>query len=127
MSRCYRMHITVEDYIHPDKQEDIAAAIKKEWDYDEDIEGIGFYENDGVPSISVISDGNLCAGETEEEFVKCIREAVWEANGAYCSVEVTATCLEYMPCELYGSTEEEYNEYKKQQEEKNGTDNTDRS
>jgi hypothetical protein len=33
---------------------------------------------------------------------------VWKANGGYCSVTVSATCLEDLPCYSYEFSESDY-------------------
>ena len=65
------------------------AAAKKQWpfkDWEEAQDGLG-----------CSAESSLCGGEREEEFVERLTVAIWQANGAYCDVLVTATYLEIEP------------------------------
>ena len=54
------------------------------------------------------AQGNLCGGESEEEFTERLSLAVWRANGGYCSVTVDATYLENLPYETHTLDEADY-------------------
>lgn len=92
MSRYYRMDIEISEF-NPRNIDAITEAASDEWpDWD------GW---DHVTDLSCSGEGNLCGGESEEEFTFRVCLAVWKANKGYCKVVVTATCLENLPQETY--------------------------
>ncbi len=99
MSRYYEMMITVNDPV-PDRKDAIEEAARAEWDLGD------CYEGDGAITLS--GNGRLCGGETEDEFAERIAQAIWQANGQFCAVEVSATDLENAPCEIYQLGKNDY-------------------
>jgi hypothetical protein len=100
MSRYYEMAVTVTD-LNPERKGQLIEAANQEWEFDD------WYQEDNY--ISASSDGNLCGGESEEEFATRLTKAIWKANGAFCSVDVQATYLEDLPSERYSLGEKDYN------------------
>ena len=80
MSRCYEMTISVRDY-NADRVEEIVDAVS----------GLG-YEADGDAQGDVFQfyseTINITAGHSDESVSREIAEAIWEANGAFCKVDV---------------------------------------
>jgi len=99
MSRCYSMSVEIKGY-NPAKETNIKEAMENEWNW----EDYSTYNK----ILSTYGDGNLCAGETEEEFAERISKAIWKANEGYCEVAVNQTCLEDLPCDTYHFNEEDY-------------------
>ena len=99
MSRYYNMSV---DIVNADsaRMEDVKAAAEAEWDFD------NWYVHADILSAS--SDGNLCGGESEEEFAERISKAIWQANGSFCAVTVNATYMEELPCDSYSLDEVDY-------------------
>ena len=93
MSRYYSMSVTVRGFDEK-KAGEIKKALEDEFDWEDmtapDCKAI-FYSG----------DGNLCGGESEDEFSESVAEAVHKADGKKCYVEVVCTCLEDIPCERY--------------------------
>jgi len=106
MSRFYEMYVEVSSF-DKNKVFDVFAAMDDEWPWDDEED----YPSSFSLCISRVGKGNLCAGETEEQFVKKLTHAVWQANGSYCNVFVTATCLENLPCNAHECGEDEYKEW----------------
>ena len=104
MSRYYEMMIKVND-MAPDRKDAIEEAARAEWNWGDSCEGEG--------SMTLSGDGQLCGGESEDEFAERITTAIWQANGQFCSVEVFATCLEYLPCEQYQLDKDDYDRLRK--------------
>ena len=98
MSRSYNMFVRITNF-NQDNKDQIQEAAENEWG------GLGdnwyIHENEDEIQMSSESDGSLCGGEGEEEFSERIAKAIWEANGGFCKVEVSATYLEDLPCETY--------------------------
>lgn len=63
--------------------------------------------------MTLSGDGQLCGGESEDEFAERITKAIWQANGQFCSVEVCATYLEDLPCEQYQLDRDDYDRLRK--------------
>ena len=101
MSRYYEMTVTVND-MASDRKDAIEEAARTEWDFG------GCYESQGGMTLS--GDGQLCGGESEDEFAERITKAVWQANGQFCVVEVTATHLENLPYETYQLDRDDYDQ-----------------
>jgi hypothetical protein len=85
----------------------IQHACRDEWEFDDFI----------VVEYGVEATGRsqLCGGETEEEFVDRLTGAIWMANGAFCTVEVTAIYLEEQPTTQHALDEIDYEEWKGKQ------------
>ena len=106
MARYYGMNLEIRKY-DPDRLEAIQDAVTGIW---------SFTRTELVPEeqpvIRAYAEDCLCGGETEDEFALRLAAAVWDANAAYCPVEVTATYLEDLPCEIHEFGEAEYAEYR---------------
>jgi len=80
MSRCYEMTMSVREY-NADRIEAIVDAVSD----------LG-YEADGDPQGDVFQfyseTVNIAAGHSDESVAREIAEAIWEANGAFCKVQV---------------------------------------
>jgi len=97
--RYYEMGVAIAGY-NPDNRDAIKAAADEEWDFDD--------WDDYPEEISARGRGGLYGGESEEAFAERLTHAIWRANGAYCSVEVTCTYLDDLPCETYEYGEADY-------------------
>jgi len=119
MSIAYSMTFHVENF-DPGKADAIMAAVNEEWG-DEN----GSWREDacckaGSPErLVVVGDGNLCAGESEEEFTDRVSAAIWAANGGFCEVAVHATCLEELPYTTHWRTADDFDRW--QEEERKAT------
>ena len=107
MSRYYRMSLEVQGP-KPEKIEAIKKAALAEWSFSND----DFTEKERDKYLTAIAEGNLCGGETEEQFALRLAKAIWKANGGFCRVTVEATCLEYIPSETYSFGPAAYDEHK---------------
>ena len=103
MSRLYGMNVTISDYV-PERIEAIKRAAAEEWQFED------WFDRDGG-EVESYAESQLCGGETEENFTERLTHAVWQANGAYCDVSVSATYLEDLPCEVHSLGEEEYDRW----------------
>ncbi len=99
MSRAYSMSIEVSGH-DPARKRAIRKAADAEWSFD------SWDEFDG--KLIASGDGSLGGGETEEQFAERLTLAAWRANRGYCRVEVSATCLEDLPCETHSLDEDDY-------------------
>jgi hypothetical protein len=80
----------------------IETAAQKEWP---------FKEWDWLETLKLLSsyaEGSLCGGENKKEFVDRITKAIWKANGGYCKVLVSTTCLEDIPTDDYELAEDDF-------------------
>jgi len=101
MSRSYFMSVEVHSP-DPNRLPDIETAAQKEWP---------FKEWDWLETLKLLSsfaEGSLCGGENKAEFVNRLIKAIWKANGGYCQVLVSVTCLEDIPTDEYELTEEDF-------------------
>ena len=112
MSRYFEMMLGVRG-ANPDCVDAIKQAAEYEWPF-EDWEPL----RDPNDTTNFYAEGrdNLCAALGEKEFAVRLARAVWEANGAYCDVEVRATYLGELPCETYRFDEDEYEDLVGQEE-----------
>ncbi len=109
MSRYYEMQIEIEDF-DPSRADQIEEAAEKEWSFENGW--FGHKDNKGVLlTLSNSGRANLTGGESEEEFVRRLTEAVWKANRGFCRVGVYAIYLEDPPCEHHELGEEEYQRF----------------
>jgi hypothetical protein len=100
MSRYYRMSLEIEEF-DPKRIRAIENAAEDEWGFEDWEEFKG--------SRCSTSEGNLCAGETEEEFADRLTAVIWHANGDKpCKVQVIATYLEDLPTEVHCRSEEDW-------------------
>ena len=104
MARFYNMEIDVSGF-RKGKRKSIHEAVEKEWP----IDSFDFHDQSALFG----GEGNLCGGESEEEFARRITYAVWKTNGAYCEVNVKATYLEELPFETYSFGEKDYQRFRK--------------
>jgi len=113
MSRFYKMGFTITGY-NKEKEIDIIEAISLIWDIDTDncyidssnqraVDIINNKNNLNLPCTYCFVDGegNLCGGESEDEFAERASLLIWETNGGFCGVMITATYLEDSPYEQY--------------------------
>jgi len=92
------MTATIEG-CNPTYEDEIVEAFKQEFGTcgeDPDVFSL-------LPTyMQITARGNLCGGESEEEFADRLAAAIWRANScAYCKVEVRATFLEDVPYETH--------------------------
>ena len=99
MSRHYEMSIEITRH-RPERADAIREAAIGEWEF------VDWYDQDDTLRAS--AEGNLCGGESEEEFTERLSVAIWRANGAYCDVTVNATYLESLPYETHCLNEADY-------------------
>jgi hypothetical protein len=99
MSRYYGMTIVVTEY-KPSKVATIKEAAELEWDFTD------WYEHEN--RLTATANGNLCGGETDDDFADRLAKTVWQANGGFCEVSVQTTCLEYLPYEDHSFDEDDY-------------------
>jgi hypothetical protein len=100
MSRLYSMTVEIAGY-DPARKGAIQAAAAAEWPFEEDW-------IDNGARMQASGGGQLCGGETEEEFTERLSLAVWRANGAFCEVVVDATYMEELPHETHCLDEDDY-------------------
>lgn len=98
MSRLYGMFVEIRGH-KPRRENRIFEAAKQEWRFvstydDKDEKGDAVFELD-------YAEGDLCGGETVEEFVDRLTQAIWKANGECCKVTVHSTFLENLPTETH--------------------------
>jgi hypothetical protein len=86
MSRYYEMNVQISGF-NKDKKDTIVEAAREEWDGFEDWEE----QNTELHSIG---DGNLCGGESEEDFQDRLNKAIVKANGGPCKVNIHQKNLE---------------------------------
>ena len=112
MSRAYEMHVKILGY-EPEHRDRIIAACTEEWEFaPEDVSETPPEHCEDGTELMVGAEGNLCGGETEEEFSDRLAAAVWKANGSYCEVVVCATYLEELPYEEHIRDKEYYEKWK---------------
>ena len=99
MSRAYEMSVTIAGYDLA-RIEKIKAAAGEEWPFQDWC--------DSGEDLTASAEGQLCGGESEEEFTERLSLAIWKANGAYCAVTVDATYLESLPYETHCLDEADY-------------------
>jgi hypothetical protein len=100
LSRAYSMTVEIAGHDLARKGA-IQAAAAAVWPFEEDW-------IDNGERLQASGDGQLCGGETEEEFTERLSLAVWQANGAFCEVVVDATYLEELPYETHYLDEDDY-------------------
>ena len=100
MSRYYNMAVAITGVAGPHHNA-VREAAEDAWEF-----GDWYFNEAGVLMAS--GSGNLCAGETEEEFAERMAKAIWAANGDYCKVEVNAAYLEELSYETHCLEEHDY-------------------
>jgi hypothetical protein len=91
MSANYEMCVAITGS-DPIRLGDIIAACMDEWPFEAASAG------DSGTECSLCGEGRLLGNRTESDFADRLAAAVWEANGGYCEVKVTATFLDSLPC-----------------------------
>lgn len=99
MSRLYNMRVEISGFSAAHVQE-IKTAAENEWPFQDWFEHAG--------ELTSSADSSLCGGETEGEFTDRLAKAVWNANGGFCFVTVSATYLEDLPYEVHSRDEIDY-------------------
>lgn len=107
MSRSYLISVEVRKP-DPTRLREIEIAAEKEWQFDEWI----LLEDQKL--ISSFAESSLSGGEGEKEFADRLTKAIWKANGKYCQVLISATCLDDLPTNLYELTEVDFADWSKQ-------------
>ena len=105
MSRLYEMTVEIRGY-DKQKQKPIMDACCEVWGF----EAEEFHYTPVTQALIASAQSYLCGGESEREFADRLTKAIWEANDAYCRVEVSTTYLEDLPCEHYVYDESKYND-----------------
>jgi hypothetical protein len=100
------MYVVIKDH-DPAKAEAIQTSASNEWDFEDWYSAKDDDVDKGI-EMSATGQANLCGGEGEQEFSERLCNAIWEANGKYCEVEVTCTYMESLPHEDYSFDEEDY-------------------
>ncbi len=120
MSRCYELTIRLTEH-NEDKVEAIVEAVKS-LGYAANVDsyggtkGITFGDDHGRPP-EILFDSetvNLHGGTTEEDAARAIAEAIWTANGAWCTPQVGMRDLD-ADCPQYVWGEDAYDEWMKDQ------------
>lgn len=106
MSRYYQMGVEIHGF-DPAKEDAITAILQVNWYYDSCS---SYIDEELGPVLSMIGDGYLTAGCTEEQYAEDTAKDVWEANGGYCFVIITATYLGDLPFEKYTFDAKAYEE-----------------
>jgi hypothetical protein len=101
MSRYYEMSVEITGH-RPEKADAIRDAAAGLWEFSD------WCDQDDPLKLAASAKGNLCGGETEEEFTERLSVAIWRANGAYCDVTVDATYLESLPYETHCLDQADY-------------------
>ncbi len=104
MSRYYEMTVRIRG-ANPDRVAAVKEAAEFEWPFSE---WYSLDDPDDPRNFTSDGQGNLCGGESEEEFAERLVKEIWEANGGYCEVEILATFLENLPYETYTFDEDRY-------------------
>ena len=99
MSRAYDMHLQVSSF-EPKRRKAIKKAAEENWPFD--------WFTDSPTLLAGMGESSLCGGEGEQEFAQRLARAIWQAQGGYCQVIVTATYLESRPHEDYEFQEADY-------------------
>ena len=104
MSRAYEFDIEISKH-DPEREDQIQSILAEEIGTPIDDWEDGYpweiREPDEHRTMWCSYQRNLCGGESEEEFVDRLSEAVWKANGGPCRIEVRATYLEDLPYETH--------------------------
>lgn len=111
MSRHYEMTITISNF-KPAKKKAIIEACRNDWEIEDD----DIQEASGT--LTCFGQSFLGGGETEEEFTDHIAGEIWESNGEFCKVLVTATYLEDLPSEEHERGLQDYKKWLRKQKKK---------
>ena len=99
MSRFYGMSVRISNH-DPARADAIIEAAEEEWPFGD--------LTDNGQSLSGYGEDNLNAGCSEHMFAEEFAMVIWEANGAYCDVNVVATYLEDLPNAGYSLNRADY-------------------
>lgn len=112
MSRLYGIDIAISKF-NKEKIDEIEEAAGEEWSgLNDDWSNPNTLKTpDPEPSLSSYSEGYFCSGEDEEEFINRITKAVWKANGGFCIISISATCLEDLPFNSYELDKDDYDQF----------------
>lgn len=94
MSRYFLMSVEVRSP-NPARVRDIETAAQIDWPFTE------WTWSEAEKLLSSYAESSLSGGEGEEEFADRLTKAIWKANGEFCRVLVSATCLDDLPINLY--------------------------
>jgi len=108
MSRYYSMSVTITDF-QAARSDAICEAASTEWSFDD------WYSSE-EEALSSSGDGNLCGGESEDEFSERLAHAIWKANNGFCGVAVACTYMESLPYEEYEFDKDAYQQFLKNKE-----------
>jgi hypothetical protein len=93
------------------RQSAIEEALMLHWDFD-DLFTTGRLDVDGFTTDTLAIKGSgessLGGGVSEEDFTDILTAEVFAANGGPCEITVTATCLDYIPCESHKRSKQDY-------------------
>ena len=95
MSRSYEFRIRITKH-EPAKQQAIEAALGEIISFDFDQE-----TDCEIPCLVGTGEGNLCGGQTEEEFAAELAGIVFAANSGKCVVNVGCIFLDDLPADKY--------------------------
>jgi len=109
MSRYYEAKIEIEGF-DESKSGQIQDACREAWGFAKDDWFCFERAADSVRCMEAVTRGNLCGGETEEEFSERLAKVVWQANGGCCRVTVNTLYLDEVPYEAYVMDEDNYEE-----------------
>jgi len=90
------MQVKISNY-DKSKIEAIKKAACAEWPFNNPDS----FTVSGDGTVEASAEGNLCGGETEQNFARKLAKAISKANGKTCNVAVTATYLEDLSSETY--------------------------
>ena len=97
-----------------DKQKEVEEAAIMEWD-DFACNFSTYEDADKCQVLIANGEGSLGAGESENEFARRLAEAIFKANDGPLKIEVNATYLEDLPCEIFTFDEDDYEEFKEEE------------
>ena len=108
MSRFYNIQLNIKGF-DMDRVSQITTACKDEWSF----EDMDIHQMDTDPVMIGDAEGNLCSGETEDEFADRISAAIWKANNGFCPITVRAMYLEDLPYEIHERVHKHYQRWLK--------------
>jgi hypothetical protein len=91
----------------PVRVHDIEIAAKHEWPFNE------WNCSEADKRMISCAEGSLCNGEGEEIFTNRLTKAVWKANRRYCTVIVSAACLDDLPINFYELKKDDFASWSK--------------
>jgi hypothetical protein len=87
------------------RQGAIEEALMSHWDFDDLTTG---WTADDTLTLRGSGESSLGGGMSEEDFTDLLTAEVFAANGGPCEITVTATCLDYIPCESHKRSKQDY-------------------